>query len=612
MAKKLTYRFTHNGKQYTLEGDNEEALMAQANEITSNPQNLALPPSENTLARSQNEQLGMAQKEYAAYEPFAQAGQIAMQAGASALTTPASGIAGLFGTVAGMAPGGESPSDKGARYTREVQGWGFQPKTAGAQEINEVMAQGSDIAINDYIRPKIEEITTGPDGPNPLSSAALETAIFGFPEVIGGVKGFKGTSAARAADAATLKRAADLGLDLDSPRIVDQLGPSARDRAVEFHGENIENLLQNLRHEHNVESMKQDTAFEQARAHRAEIRAPSFRELSLKTARELIENGFDFWRMPDIQGHLKEWLKIGKTEGRVRLGYIQTLRERLKYNTPPPGSVPDSHRPHARTEAALTILKERLDEMVQKAFDEDMIVGDPEALAAWRNAYEIRQRYVELFDVDRTLHKMVFNEEATGAEVRKWIFGASSVGARPQAIHIIERLNTLLGKDSPAMQGLRMEFTYDVVEPLIDTTPNIHEFIRRYERTMNKNRQVVEALDPYRATQVDQLYDVAKALQGSMRKGQTLPLNMNRILSQALFGHDIAQAAMKRTLAETALVKLRGMGSAQRRKVLQALGGYDPNTPLMPKGTFAAGALMADWVSQEEEQRARNVAPEAE
>jgi len=223
-----------------------------------------------------------------------------------------------------------------------------------------------------------------------------------------------------------------------------------------------------------------------------------------------------------------------------------------------------------------------------------MIVGNPEALEAWKQAYELGGYYKAMFDEDTVIVNMVKNMEADPQTIRRWLFGANSAGFKMQANAVLIKLRDVLGENSPEWDAMRQEFAYDIVSPLFEETPNLNKFVQNYERSIVRNHSVVETLDPYRTTQIDKLYEIARVARNPYEVG--FNLNFNRIVSQALFGHDISQAAMKRSIAESFIARARTMGESGKRDLIQQITGHDFDAPLIPKGTFTYNVILSDRI----------------
>ena len=61
-----------------------------------------------------------------------------------------------------------------------------------------------------------------------------------------------------------------------------------------------------------------------------------------------------------------------------------------------------------------------------------------------------------------------------------------------------------------------------------------------------------------------------------------------------LFGHAIAKAALRVSLASKAIELMRRtVGESDKRIMMRDLLGYDPNVPLVPRNTLAYQAIIA-------------------
>lgn len=535
--------------------------------------------------------------------------------GTSAIAAPVSGVAGLAGLGFGSVPGGESPSEKANKWLQNTaSALTDDPETeAGKYAFGQIggALQGVTNSVRDVV--EVAPFGMGAPGPygalqtelnsrfagNPILSTIVETALLGTPDVVAG--GRMGVRRAFQNEAKSIvdAQARRLGIEIGSSRMREQMGEAARDRTVSYRGENMAAIGEKLLSEYNAAKAKTQAAYDAAGETRAGVRVPSVEEFGTEVQYTLWERGYDLQepRFAGVRRLIEDTeaiykgsvLREGVPDGAamnvgnraVRLKYLETLRRRTNIDTPDPG-----------VGKAMEIYKRTLDRHIKQQFDRDMIMGDPEAVQAWREARLTREMQGELFDDNDVIMRLI-EKDVTSEQMRNWIFGASTAsGGSPKAATIVDQLKRILGEESPEFQGLREEFLYDVMEPLLQQTPNLEEFLKRYDRTVRRNHSLVKTLAPYNYNEVNSLH---RFIQAAVDSGAdpNLDINLNRILSQAMFGHEIAQAAMRRSLAEAAIMRLRGAGISGRRRMYNMLMQHDPTAPLIPKDSLAFAAIVA-------------------
>jgi hypothetical protein len=516
--------------------------------------------------------------------------------GTGVVAMPVAGLAGIVGTAAGMKPGGESPNEKANRYLQNTAGvLTHDPATLGAQLL---FNQQNEVAE------KITTMARDYNFENPILATIVETAIGAA--TMGRTGQALNTSRLLARDAkkAVDDMAARLGIDIGTKNMREQAGDAAAARTVEYRGENMAAVQDKLRAEYASAKAKTQAAYDAAGETRAAMRVQSVEEFSKGVQLRLHEQGYDLSQMPALRSVIEDTEKIydprselytslGIPEGMTiditnlgaRLKHIETLRRRTnkEYATNP------------AQEKAMGVFRRALDNKIKQDFDKDMILGDPAAVQAWKDARLTREMQGELFDDHDVIMRLV-EREATSVEMRQWVMGASTISGRAGSGAVINQLKRILGENSPEFRGLKEEYRYDIMEPLLQRTPDFGKFLKNYERANTKNHDLVEALKPYDTDNMEELVRVIKAAEET-GADPNLSLNMNRIISQAFFGHEIAQAAMRRSLAEAVIARLRGTAAGGKRKMYQELMRYDPNTAMIPKNSLAFAAIVSGHMS---------------
>jgi len=253
--------------------------------------------------------------------------------------------------------------------------------------------------------------------------------------------------------------------------------------------------------------------------------------------------------------------------------------------------------------AVMSIMKGQLDNFLDDAFDTDMLRGSPEGVKAWKNANNAFAKYKQDFSDIKVIDNMV-KLEATPESVKNWVFGASAVGGKKEAGAVVAKLNEILGKNSKAMEALRAEAVFDVLQPLLRESPNLVSFVNKYDTFIKNNPTLIKELfGDGNATDLRKFRSFAAA---SARNRPTLdPLDIDALAARLTVGHDIAKSAAKVSLLGRAFRALRkGISHSQQRKIMSDVLGYDPEKSLISlKGSLGmAGVQAVDQATQQPSQ----------
>ena len=186
----------------------------------------------------------------------------------------------------------------------------------------------------------------------------------------------------------------------------------------------------------------------------------------------------------------------------------------------------------------------------------------------------------QTFDKDVTIKKFL-KEEVAPETAKKWIMSANATGAGTEAATVVNKIKNILGEDSPQMAALRQEVLYDVLQPLLSDTPNMQSFVNGYDKLFRQNKSFGDAIFPDSTQSLGELRNMVAAIQNNV--GNVQRLDMDTIISRALFGHGIAKAGLKVSLAGQAIRMIRGAdGRMRSNQIMADLLGYDPRAPLIP------------------------------
>lgn len=287
-------------------------------------------------------------------------------------------------------------------------------------------------------------------------------------------------------------------------------------------------------------------------------------------------------RVQEAQSHLQDWITLSN---RVEKDILSRRNNK---------DIPET----TNEVSLLNHLSRSMDDALEKQFHSDLIDGTPEALQAWKLHQEARGRILNNFNADRTITKLI-DMEASPEEIKRWVMGASGVNANKQMQATVTRMKEILGRDHPAIEGVRQDFLFDVLEPLMLDEPNLQKFVNNVDNVVRRQSHVLKALD----ITPDQLMPLRNLAKTSMNNP---PSQVVKIISDAgLFisrftvGHQIAKKAMKVSMMANLWRRISGQGRATQKQVLADFAGAQFGGPVFDKASVAAGraiqgAFLAD------------------
>lgn len=118
---------------------------------------------------------------------------------------------------------------------------------------------------------------------------------------------------------------------------------------------------------------------------------------------------------------------------------------------------------------AATIVKRKLDDWVDKAIDDALFSGDPEALTALKNARELRREYALKFEAGKTasgakdpagavMVKILDEAQATPEQVINFITGYGRITSDAKAVGLVKRIKSVFGDNSEEVRLLKDAF----------------------------------------------------------------------------------------------------------------------------------------------------------
>lgn len=504
--------------------------------------------------------------------------------GSGAVIEPLAGLAGMAQGVASA--GDDNTTAQMADRIRALQEFAYSPKTQFGQAI--LSGIGKPFEQLDRLA-KATGRGAQDIGGGAAGGAAAETAINFLPALLG-TRGIRAAAAERSAGRTALAdiegRLAKQGIDLNASGKIqrEQLGDAAlRETGGQVgRGEPFVDIRQGIRDQRDAAKAQVDQKFQTARESVASIRSADAAALPARVKAAVQQKGFDVEAMPILSRRLGELEMLEKLPAgsAVKLQAIDAFRRRLSRNR---ASATDGSQ-----NFALDTVRRELDGFMDDAFNKDMIKGDPKALQNWKEARAEFAAYKARFKDDKLIRKFA-EEEATPETMRRWVFGASSVGAKAEASAAVRSIGGIVGKDSPQFAALRQDALFDIMEPLLREKPSLQGFARNYDRLVRTNPSLVKELFPESGKGLRDLRVAAAAIE--RRSPDVSMVDINRMGAVAMFGHGISKAAMKVSLASAAITRMRKAGSAsEKRKIMGEVLGYDPDAPILPKRLVVLGA----------------------
>lgn len=236
-------------------------------------------------------------------------------------------------------------------------------------------------------------------------------------------------------------------------------------------------------------------AYDAARAADAFSNPASVRGLRDTSRAALIDEGFDIGAMPQVMNRLDELDKLqnfaamaaqkGRTKAQIPLRELEQWRKRINANI--------SRNADQPQDVALMRMRESYDNWIADQLDRDLLSGAPEALDLWKNARSMRTRYGQLFESERAI-KDIIRKDPTPEQMKNWLIGASSVGAKAEAGRVAEKVAQIVGRDSPAWRAMQEEVYVDLLSNQPASGFSAQKFVTAFDRFVTKNPTLVKTL----------------------------------------------------------------------------------------------------------------------
>lgn len=501
----------------------------------------------------------------------------------------AGGLGGIYELVSGLVSGRKDAVDTAANRVNSISNaMTFQPRSESGQEILQMVSTPFQ---------KLDELTTSfggavlADTGSPALATAAKVGIEAVPALAFGGRP-RSMSQRRTDIAETEGGLRALGINLDDSLEAQrgQMGDIAArsTQGQQIRAQEMARVQQAVQTAERVADQNVSNLYNAARSTDAAVPVQALSGLPQATRAALADYDIDL--MPIVQKRLSELDEINQMPGSyaVKLNELEKYRRRINRNRPSGNDISQ--------QAALGIIKGQLDSTLDAAFNSSMIKGDPAGIQAWRDARSAFIDYKRTFDDDKVINQLA-TQQATPEEVRNWVFGASAVGAKKEAGRVIQSLKGVLGENSPAFGALRQEALFDVMEPLLRETPDYAGYVANYDKFVRNSPSVARELFPDSIEEMTRLRAYANA--ANKVSPQALTLDMNQTLSRAIFGHGIAKAGMKVSIASQVLgLVRRASGKSDKQRVISEILGYDTSAPLIPLSPAFVGAGIQTGIDQ--------------
>ena len=277
-------------------------------------------------------------------------------------------------------------------------------------------------------------------------------------------------------------------------------------------------------------------------------------------------------------------------------------------------------------QAALAIVKSKLDNSMDSWFEGNLISGDATALGKWRKASEHRRQYAVDFDEKAVIRRIVEND-LTQNEIKKLLLGLSEFNMPAQAARIVNEIKaTNPANLNEIMSALQNDIKFDVMQPLLQAVDtgkvDLNGFLNRYNKVFGKrgDKELLTALFPDGFDDITTLRDHALAAQRAVglepsaiegplknqlggRQTDTsagVPFfdraGVANSLAVIALGHNLARGQLKVNFGRNILRRFMGGGGSSnvQKRILEEMTGQPwatriPLTTLKEMPQFRAG-----------------------
>ena len=416
---------------------------------------------------------------------------------------------------------------------------------------------------------------------SPAVAAATDTAIQFLPSLIGVKEAPRGLiPRQRSIDVQKIiKESQDLGVDISNQRrLIEGVTQAGRNMTGGIQrSDSLQAIQDAVVEARNQQKNLVNSLYEEARSTPAGV--PSSQVKGLSNLLQDSLRSFDVEDLPIVSKRLNEIRQFETlpNNSAVKLNAISEFRQRINRHRAPSTDITQN--------AALDIMKGQLDEWLNTQFNSDMIKGSPEALTKWKEATKASQRYKELFKDNKVIKQMA-EQGVDPEQMRAWIFNTSRTGLKRQANSVTKTLKEIVGERSPEFRALQQDAMLDIIDPLLEPTPNFKQFNRNYDQYLKNNPTLVKEFFPNSGAELRKLRSLSGAIdeRKASKLAQQVEGSLERLAIAHTVGYGLARGAARMSLGRQIVKGLKaGVTKSERRKILGKMLGYDPGMTLLPK-----------------------------
>ena len=483
----------------------------------------------------------------------------------------------------------------------------FEPRTDAGEEYLQSMAAPL-VWVDDHAR----ELSTWGGHAGPVVSMLTYTAIMGGLDLValGKLRGLRNVTGVHKRLQEIEETAGAMGVKLNKNDMPGSIVDAARKMSPEERAANAPALRQALLDARALEAQRLAQVQQQARANSKIQNLENIGEWGEATKHSLVLDKHNVSAMPHVQQVLKEVDEVGKMvtgdntsihlnpKQRADLGIAQLdratdtllgIENRLSNKFL--DEIPGDER------IALQKVKNELENFIDNKYATDLASGDPARLQQWANASKAKSQYNARWNEDRALRTLL-NKEAEPFEISEYVRGQSAIGAKPQAVRTVRRLKEILGENHPAIEGIKLDYTFDLVSPLFGETPSLSKFIKGVDAAFSNNKSLMTEMG-METSDIRKLRDMAVAAQNIPSQSRMGLLHDIRKIIRGGFvlgmGSSLAKAAQKINIATGLTTMATGINLSRHSKkaILMDVANAQFIGPAIPTGSAAAGRVQA-------------------
>ena len=454
---------------------------------------------------------------------------------------------------------------------------------------------------------------------NPAAATLLKTQLLGGLEL---VLPFKSSKEALV-NMAKLRRhrkkmeklADDLGIDMSQSGLSESIIELANRMTPAQRAEHMPYLREQLQLASEKSLAIKTKFYEDAFATRTYVNSRSINQLAVGIRNELNKR-FDLDEMPRVQKVFDKLAKLTEApmEGlsapsKINLRKFEDVRVKIN------AQIKDAKGTSEAT--ALIKMKKEMDNFLENELNElrveagkSAISGDKAGVQAYRDARTATKEWHDNFNTDQAIVNFI-NKEKSAETMLSWIIGGTSNGVRAsrEAGMVVARMKKVLGDDHPAIQGIRTDFLYEVVSPLLHPDgPNFNQFVKNYELMIEANPTLVKQLN-LDAGDFKELHDLSrlqKTLPPTSAEKKELLRRATTIIARLTVGHGIAKAGVKVGLFRDILNVIAGTDRVSQKAMFYELAGLKYGEIMLPRAhplaaEFIAGAAITTIANTQEQ-----------